>query len=224
MSFKAMFSVMLLLAMAGCAPKPQSSPPSMRAVLNAYYMALQAGRYDRAYDQMSSSFRQKFTREQYIRLLQEDPAWLKQNIQRLSSGPSKIQMTARAQYANGEFLAMVEEGGAWKISVDPTDFYSQRSPREALHSFIKAVDRRRFDVLLRFVPTQWAAKMTTKMMRDAWDGTKKEEVATLLQNLKANQDAAIRLLGQDRASMPYGDKHEVRFIREDGLWKIEDPD
>ena len=26
------------------------------------------------------------------------------------------------------------------------------------------------------------------------------------------------------ATMPYGDRYEVRFLKEDGVWKIEDPD
>ena len=37
-------------------------------------------------------------------------------------------------------------------------------------------------------------------------------------------DQPIRLEGEDRAVMPYDERHMVRFVRENGLWKIEDPD
>jgi glutamate racemase len=43
-----------------------------------------------------------------------------------------------------------------------------------------------------------------------------------LSELRASINAPIVELG-DEAHMPYGER-EVRFVREDGIWKIDDPD
>jgi len=54
-------------------------------------------------------------------------------------------------------------------------------------------------------------------------GEKQEEIQELLENLRTAADEPIEETG-DRASMQYLDRFTCRFVREDGLWRIEDPD
>ncbi|MBW2732163.1 MAG: hypothetical protein JRH20_07195 [Deltaproteobacteria bacterium] len=82
---------------------------------------------------------------------------------------------------------------------------------------------RRYDIMLRFVPSQWAAAMTVKKLKKLWEGEKRAEVEVLVKELDANLKAAIKIAG-NRASMAYGDHKSVRFLKEEGAWKIEDPD
>ncbi len=85
------------------------------------------------------------------------------------------------------------------------------------------MERERYDVVLRMVPNADREGMSVDRMREAWSGEGREEVERLLENLRANLDAPIEEVG-DRATMPYGDRFTAEFVREDGIWKIEDPD
>jgi hypothetical protein len=60
-------------------------------------------------------------------------------------------------------------------------------------------------------------------MREAWTGEGREEVERLLSNLRNHVDNPIERVG-DHATMPYGGRLRVQFIREEGAWKIVDPE
>jgi hypothetical protein len=60
-------------------------------------------------------------------------------------------------------------------------------------------------------------------LRDYWEGERRAENQKLLKALRAHVNAAIVETG-DEARMPYDETAEVRFLREDGVWKIEDVD
>ncbi len=85
------------------------------------------------------------------------------------------------------------------------------------------MERQRYDVVMRMVPDADREGMSEEQMREAWTGEGQEEIDRLLENLKASLDAPIEQVG-DRATMPYGDRFTAQLVREDGIWKIEDPD
>jgi hypothetical protein len=213
----------LVLAAAGACPSGATGPAKPEDVLRAYADAVVAKDYDRAYGLMSDAFRKRYDRKEFVRLLQENQTEIQNGIKQLSQKPGTVQMEARVEFGEAESLKMVVEDGVWKIASDPLNFYGQRTPSEALRSFVRALERRRYDIVLRFVPAKWAEGITVEKLRREWEGNKKDEVGALIRNLKANLNGPITETG-DTATMPYGDKFEVRFVREDGLWKIEDPD
>jgi hypothetical protein len=213
---------MLVLLLGGC-PKPGGSVNEPEKVLKEYAAALKKGDHDRAYALMSAKFRETHTREDFNRLLREHRTEVKQAADQLKMQPQKVKLEARIDYGEGESLRLVKDKGTWRIADNPVDFYGQSTPAEALRSFVRAIERRRYDVVLRFVPNKWAEVMTEDKLRRQWEGGKKDEVKGLLKNLKANLSAPIHKSG-NTATMPYGDRFEVRFVREDGVWKIEDPD
>jgi hypothetical protein len=74
--------------------------------------------------------------------------------------------------------------------------------------------------MLHFVPTQYREKMDASKMKAQFTGASKDSMDTLMNTLEANVDETITERGND-ARMQYGDK-EVKFVREDGLWKLKD--
>jgi hypothetical protein len=114
--------------------------------------------------------------------------------------------------------------GAGGLRTNPLDLYRQGTPREALRSFVRAAEHRRYDMVLRLAPERWAAKLTPTKVKQSWEGPRKAEIAQMLARLKRNLDQPIRYQGEDKAVMPYGERHAVRFLREGQLWKIDDPD
>jgi hypothetical protein len=192
-------------------------------VLAAYAEAVLAGKHDEAYALMSPSYRARHTKKEFVSLLRENPAELKAALEQLRSKAARVEMEASVDLGQRDTLRLVAENGVWKIASDPLDFYGQRTPAEALRSFVRALERRRYDIVLRFVPSKWADTMTVEKLRREWGGEKRDEIAGLIKNLKVNLAAPIHEDG-NRATMPYGERHEVRFVCEGGIWKIEDPD
>jgi hypothetical protein len=128
----------------------------------------------------------------------------------------------------GEPVTLVEEGGRWLVD-DPTLFepWSQRTPRAALRSFVRALEQQRYDVVLRLCPTQRRPTLSVDALRAYWEGEHKADNAALLARLRAALDAPApghpMVETGDEARMPYPGG-EVRLVREDGAWKIENPD
>ena len=211
----------LCCALLGACARATSGQPEQ--VLEEYARALSQGDHGRAYALMTAEFRQSHTRAEFERLLRERKGDVDRAATQLAERPRKVKLEAVIGYGDGDTFRLVNDGGAWRIASDPVDFYAQSTPAEALRSFVRAVERRRYDVVLRFVPNKWADAMTVDKLRAQWEGAKKGEVRGLLRNLKANLGAQIHTSGEV-ATMPYGDRYEVRFLREDGVWKIEDPD
>lgn len=126
------------------------------------------------------------------------------------------------ELADGDTLALVQDGGTWRLDAPPLEPFPRRTPRAALRSFVRALEQRRYDVLVRFAPSRYRAGLTAEKLRQMWEGEGKGENQKLLAELRANLNAPIVELG-DEAHMPYGE-HEVHFLREDGAWTIADPD
>jgi len=88
---------------------------------------------------------------------------------------------------------------------------------------VRAYRLRRWDVMLRFVPAKYREHMDVDKLREQFEGVHREELATMMNMLEANLDEPIEDKGNE-ARMPYGDRYEVKFVREDGLWRIQDLD
>lgn len=211
------------LALLGCGTASSPTAPAPEGAVAAYAEAVQAGKYARAYGLMSLAFRKRYSEQDFVRMLQENARELPAAMQQLRVKASQVEVEAKLELGENEQLRLVLENGVWKIASDPVDFYGQRTPAEALRSFVRALERRRYDIVLRFVPSKWADAMTVDKLKKEWEGARRDEVGNLIKNLKANLNAPIHQAG-DTATMPYGEKFEVRFVREDGVWKIEDPD
>lgn len=204
-----------------CGPRAVQATPD--AVVSAYAEALLAGRIKEAYALMSQEFRRTHTLDAFEQLLKRDQKELALSLGHLRRDAGRLTVEAVVRYGNGDTLKLRSEGGVWRITTDPTDVYSQRTPAEALRSFVKALERKRYDIILRFAPTRWARELSADTLRRQWEGDRKGEAEVLLEALKAQLDMPIHTEG-DRATLSYGENSQLRMIREDGLWKIEDPD
>jgi hypothetical protein len=77
--------------------------------------------------------------------------------------------------------------------------------------------------MLRFVPNKYREKMDVPKMREQFAGAHQQEVAIRMNMLEANLGEPI-VDKNNEARMPYGERYEVKFQREDGDWKIKDID
>jgi hypothetical protein len=215
-------SLILVGALVGSSGCPQRAV-TPQTTLKAYISALEAGDYSRAYDLMSKSFRKEYERDEFVAHHKRNKGDVKKNVTELKGGTGKLVVKAQFKYGEGNLLHLVREGGAWKLSLDPVSFYSQRTPKEALRSFVRALERRRYKLLLRFVPNQWRKVMTVADTKRLFGKAQLEATRHLIRNIKANLSNKIDVKG-DEAHMLYGDSYKVEFKREDGVWKVVDAD
>jgi len=212
-------SLVVLFAAAGCR---SSAGPS--GTLDRYGKALLSKDFNAAYDLMSSSFRGKVTREDYIRTMRDNPREVSETAQRLGDGKrGAMEVSAEFEYGLGDQMRLVQEGGGWRISSNPLAFYDQTTPQATLRSFIRAYRLERWDVMLRFVPNAYRDKMDAQKIMAQFTGPSRENVELLMNNLEANSDEPVQIHGNE-AAMRYGDRYEVKFLKEDAVWKLQDLD
>ncbi len=191
--------------------------------LDVYGRALKNRDFGTAYDLMSSSFRGRVSREDYVRMMRDNVREVDETSERLRGKKGSLEVSAEFAYGLGDKMLLVQENGRWRIASNPLGFYDQSTPRNALRSFLRAYHLERWDIMLRFVPNAYREKMDVEKMKAQFTGPSKEPMMNLAMALEANVDEPIIERGND-AKMSYGDRFEVRFVKEDGVWKLKDLD
>lgn len=212
-----LLAIALQVAIPGCG----SSSKGPRSALDDYGRALRSGNYAAAYELMSARFRDQHTKEEFVRMMKDNPREVGETASRLRSSAKQVEISAEFRYDRGDLVELVQEGGKWRIASNPVAFYSQATPRDALRSFVRAYRMSRWDIMLRFVPDKYREQMNTEKMKQQFQGENREDVDVMMKVLEANLEQPITDKG-DEARMPFGDRYEVQFIREGGEWKIQD--
>ena len=213
----------VLILVTGCSGPSAPGRKGPAEVVLAYSEALESSRYGDAYKLMSAEYRKRNSLASFTRMVTRDPRGLARIMGRLKAQADRLDVSASVQYGDQETIRLTSDKGAWRIAEDPTDVYSQRTPRETLRSFVRALEQRRYEIVLRFVPARWAKDMTAAKLKKAWEGKGKEPLELLIRNLKANLDGPIKQ-AEDLATMAYGEGFKLKMVREDSIWKVSDPD
>jgi hypothetical protein len=235
-----------LVAAAGCSGNVVQQGPS--DTLRAYAQALEQGRVDDAYRLLSDEAKRSMSLEAFRRAVKENPQDAVEIAQALARPSSDPVITATITVPNGEELLLLYEGGKWRIDAAAVDLYGQSTPRQALLGFLRAFERKRYDVILRYVPDAeregiaamgeeapppaaekpapgaqkppGSIPLTQDKLRSAWEGPEKEHMNRIVQAVRtALPNAQIEETG-DSAAMAYGAGGTVAFVREHGVWKI----
>jgi len=191
--------------------------------LDRYGRALKNHDYATAYELMSSGFRGKVTREDYVRMMRDNPREVAETASRLRGKRGSLEVSAELEYGLGDRMLLVQEDGRWRIASNPLGYYDQSTPRSALRGFLRAYRLERWDIMLRFVPNAYREKMDAEKMKAQFTGPSKEQVETLINMIEANIDEPIVERGND-ARMSYSDQLTVLFVKEEGVWKLKDLD
>ena len=216
------------------------SPGPVDAV-HAYTQALREGRYPDAYALLAESTRRTLSYDEFARAARERPDEVIAVADDLARADRGAPLTAHVDLPGGDRLTLVWESGAWRVDPASFEFYPQRTPREALRSFARAVERSRWDVLLRLAPREVATQLrmassqrdsdagaptrtAEEALRDAWSGQRSERDREVLRRMveAIDRGATIEASGE-HASLTYGaaGSYVARLVREDGVWKVE---
>lgn len=146
-----LFPALALWIFAGCsgASMVQQGPSD---TLRSYAQALEQGRVEDAYRLLSDEAKRTMTLVAFRRAVQENPADAAEIARALARPATDPIVTATVTIPNGDELLLVFEGGRWRIDASAVDLYGQATPRQAILGFLRAFERRRYDVVLRYVP------------------------------------------------------------------------
>jgi hypothetical protein len=221
---KAVFRGAVVLALCACVGAcggARAEDP--HSVLRSYSKALEEGRSEDAYRMLSEEARRGISFEAFRRMVKDNPEEVREIAKALSRPTATPVVTATVTSSNGQELQLVLENGRWKVEATAIDLYAQDTPRHAVQGFVRAVERKRYDVVLKYVPDSHKEGLDASKLRGAWEGHDKEEIEQVVAGLKqALPSATIEETG-DRATMPYS-QGTMQLVRERGLWKIEDFD
>jgi hypothetical protein len=200
---------------------PRAEDP--QSVLRSYSRALDEGRAEDAYRMLSEEARRGISLEAFRRMVKDNPEEVREIAKALARPTATPVVTATVTSSNGQELQLVLENGKWRVEATAVDLYAQDTPRHAIQGFMRAVERKRYDVVLKFVPDSHKEGLDPSKLKTAWEGHDKEEIEQVVSSLKqALPTASIEETG-DRATMAYG-AGTMQLVRERGLWKIEDFD
>jgi hypothetical protein len=221
-AFEAVLAVACALAVAtsGCAAQRAEDPQS---TLRTYAHALEEGRAEDAYRMLSEEARRGISLEAYRRMVKDTPDEVRELARALARPSGTPLVTATVTSGSGQELQLVLENGRWRVEATAIDLYAQDTPRHAIQGFVRAVERKRYDVVLKFVPDAHKDGLDPAKLRTAWEGHDKEEMEQVVSSLKQALPAATIEETGERATMAYG-AGTMQLVRERGLWKIEDFD
>jgi hypothetical protein len=205
--------------LAGCAPRP-AAPTT--AVL-AYAAAVERHDFRTAYALMSDAYRQRVSLAEFRRSLEQDAPELTADARAARASADRWGGRVEMVLPGDERVVVVREGSAWRLSDRPLDPFGQDSPRAALRAFLRAVESRRYDVLMRLAPSRVRGTLTIDKLRAFWEGEQAAQNRSLLRELRLGSAAPISEEG-DEAFMTYGSNRQVHFVREEAGWRIESPE
>lgn len=132
-----------------------------------------------------------------------------------------LPITFRQTYSKADFVRMMAGEAIVPARLQPPPpTYANATPREAIRAFVLAWQRERWDVILRLVPSRYRERVNVETIREQFAAPEHHK---MMLQLAQSLDTAIAVDG-DRARMAYGAGSEVRFVREEDGWKIEDLD
>ena len=217
----AAFPLSVAASACGGAQHPGGEDP--QSVLRSYARALEEGRSDDAYRLLSDEARRGISLEAFRRMVKDDPEGVREIGHALERPTAPPVVTATVTSPSGQELHLVLEGSGWRVDGSSIDLYAQDTPRHAIQGFIRAVERKRYDVVMRYVPDTHREGLDGDKLKTAWEGHEKDEIEQVVTALKQALPAATIEETGERATMPYG-AGTMQLVREHGLWKIENFD
>ena|GEM_PF-5765312 len=193
-------------------------------MLAEFQSALTKGDTQAAYALLSRDAQAQLSLPEFEAQLRDNPKEAQELAASLTKlSPARVTAQVRKQ-GDGQAVDLVQDPGSghFRIQSALTEFYPRATPRDTLTSFVRAIERARWDVLLTLMPEAERAGLSAVTLGENLS-SQAEELTRMVALLKASSDAPIEIVG-DRATMPYGESFTARFLRERDGWKVEDPE
>jgi hypothetical protein len=157
------------------------------------------------------------SRIDYETLLAESAEW----GERLAH-PTGARPEALLYLGNDEVIEVVWTDRGWRFASDPTVYFGQSTPREALRSLVRASREKRWDVMLNLAPRRYRMGLSEEDLERAWtDGAQAEALQSARDRLAERLAGTIRA-DAHQAILDLGDGEFARLEREKDRWVVVD--
>lgn len=157
------------------------------------------------------------SRVDYERLLAAKSKW----GERLSR-PTGARPEALIYLSNDDVVEAVWTDKGWRFASDPTVYFGQSTPREALRSLVRASREQRWDVMLDLAPRRYRMGLSEEDLALAWtDGAQAKSLQDARDRLAERLSGTIRA-DAHQAILDLGDGEFARLEREKDRWVVVD--
>lgn len=131
-------------------------------------------------------------------------------------------VTTMVEVAPGVVLPAVWTKDGWKLDVDVSDLFPAATPRQALRSFLRAVELEEWEIVAGFAPRRFREDLTPEALRQAW--TDGPESATLWEARDLLEEGLEGPLFMDAhsATLVLAGDRAVHLEREGARWLLVD--
>jgi hypothetical protein len=192
----------------------------------AYGQALERGDLRAAYQQMSARYRRLVPFERFARELGGAQA-AREGGRVVRLAGERGRSRAEVSLAPGERALLVQDAGAWRLDSPPLPTLQQETPRAALRAFVQALEAGRYDRLIELAPARYRSAVTVERLRSYWQAQPPERRRALIAALRLSVDRPIVEDGNDAYVVmgpESGIPGQVRLVKEEGLWRVENPE
>jgi hypothetical protein len=157
------------------------------------------------------------SRIDYEQLLAESGEW----SERLSH-PTGARPEALLYLANDDVVEVIWTDKGWRFASDPTVYFGQATPREALRSLVRASREDRWDVMLNLAPRRYRMGLSEQDLETAWtEGPQAQALREARDRLADRLSGTIRA-DAHQAILDLGDGEFARLEREKDRWVVVD--
>jgi hypothetical protein len=157
------------------------------------------------------------SRVDYEALLADKAEW----SERLQQ-PTGARPEALIYLSNDDVVEAVWTDKGWRFASDPTIYFGQSTPREALRSLVRASREQRWDVLLNLAPRRYRMGLSEEDLALAWtEGAQAQSLQEARDRLAERLSGTIRA-DAHQAILDLGDGEFARLEREKDRWVVVD--
>ncbi|HLT36421.1 MAG TPA: hypothetical protein VK034_09045 [Enhygromyxa sp.] len=157
------------------------------------------------------------SRIDYEQLLAESGEW----SARLSR-PTGARPEALLYLADDDLVEVIWTDDGWRFASDPTVYFGQSTPREALRSLVRASREGRWDVMLNLAPRRYRMGLSAEDLAAAWtEGPQAQALRDARDRLADRLSGTIRA-DAHQAILDLGDGEFARLEREKDRWVVVD--
>ncbi len=156
-------------------------------------------------------------RVDYAALLADEAKWGPRLARPTGARPEAV-----LHLANDEVIEAVWTDKGWRFASDPTLYFGQASPRDALRSLVRASIEGRWDVMLDLAPRRYRIGLSEQDLEKAWtEGPQAQSLQEARDRLAERLSGTIRA-DAHQAILDLGDGDFARLEREKDRWVVVD--
>ena len=190
-----------------------------KKIVADYHKALDDGNFKKAYNQLSTEARASMPLADFS---EQASKYQKRDVKAATHAaiaPTSTEHYARVMTVAGPLMLVLTPEG-WLLSENPLALYDQTHPVAAVHAFIRALNKKRYDKLFLLVPRSHRALVSEQslatLLTDREDDVQRQILALRKALVFESEILGYRAIVKTDVGL------SISLVLEDNLWRIAD--